>query len=84
MVIDFSVYMQLGWGITARFGQTRRSAPTEIAEYKFYAENEKGCHRGYKPLLHVRRSGDLPALVKTEAGFGLTNLICNQHGVNRY
>jgi hypothetical protein len=80
--------MELGWGTLHDFGQTLRSAPAEIAEYKFYAENKLRCHRGYKPLLHTCRSGDLPALVKTEAGFGFnqfhvqpfikqqTNIIC--------
>jgi hypothetical protein len=50
---------------------------TKITEYKFYAKNESGCHRGYKPLLLYCRSGDLPAIVKTEAGFGLTNFKFN-------
>jgi hypothetical protein len=64
MVTGFSLDLQQGWETLYDFGQTRRSAPTEIDEYKFYAENELWCHRGYKPLLHDRRSGDLPALVK--------------------
>jgi hypothetical protein len=41
------------------------------------SKNKLRCHRGYKPLLHDRRSGDLPALLKTEADFGLTNFMRN-------
>jgi hypothetical protein len=35
MVIDFSSYMELSLDTLHVFGQTHRSAPTGIAEYKF-------------------------------------------------
>jgi hypothetical protein len=42
MITDFSLYMEQGWGALHVFGRPQGTAPTEIAEYKFYAENKPG------------------------------------------
>jgi hypothetical protein len=34
---------------------------------------------GWKPFLHVCMSGDMPGLLKNEAGFGLTNFKRNRN-----
>jgi hypothetical protein len=98
MDTDFFLYIKLRRGTLQALGRHAGLPLLKLLNISLYAENESGCHRGYKPLLHGRRSGDLPSTwnsaqhatanstpfnKKLKLVLGLTNFMCNRMTLNK-